>query len=133
MPQLSTIIDVFLRRAGLSAGQKATLCGDLGAVPRTIAERHIVIGEEEYQGIDSTDAGKVLIFDGSSEDFSIELSFSSATAFPAGQVVTLKNLTDHTATMNIHEDVIFSGGTPTIPPGGAAQIYKRDNGHFLWV
>jgi|GEM_PF-6988755 len=132
MPQLSSIIDKFLRRAGLTSGEKLTLCGDLGAVSRAVSERYIVSGED-YDGILPTDAGNVLIFDGSSENFSIELTLSNASGFPAGQVVTLKNLSDHTATMSIHEDVIIHGGTSAIPPGGAAQIYKRANGYFLWI
>lgn len=131
MSNLSPIIDLFLRRAGLSASQKTTLCDDLGAVSRAITERRI-LEEDGYCGVLPSDAGKILVFEHFTDAFSVELLFSNASAFPAEQVVTLKNLTDHTATMNIHEDVILQGGTPEIPAGGGAQIYKRAGGDFIW-
>lgn len=131
MPQLSTIIDLFLRRAGLSAGQKATLCDDLGAISRTVPER--LINDEGDLGILPADAGKILVIEGFSSDFAIDLTLTAANGFPAGQVVTLKNLTENTANLAVHEDVTIQGGDLEIPPGGAAQIYKRPDGGFIWI
>jgi hypothetical protein len=131
MPQLSTIIDVFLRRAGLSSGQKTALCDDLGAVPRTVVER--LINDEGDLGILASDAGKILVIEGFGSDFAIDLTLTAANDFPAGQMVTLKNLTEKTANLAVHEDVTIDGGDLEIPPGGAAQIYKRTGGDFLWI